>query len=97
MPPPPGLHTCYSQVRRAPATCGDCGQTRPLIGRRLDGAACCDPVLRGRPGLRSLAWTRSLIRQPQELLAWLDDEGIALADLNQSALDRWLSHGGPPQ
>ncbi|MBL3670992.1 hypothetical protein JL475_34625 [Streptomyces sp. M2CJ-2] len=44
-------------------------------------------------GSSSLARTRSLILRALELLAWLDDEGLALADLNQSALDRWLSQG----
>ncbi len=39
----PVCGTCYTQVRRNPAPCGDCGQVRPLIGRRADGAACCGP------------------------------------------------------
>lgn len=41
----------------------------------------------------SLARTRSVIQRPLELLVWLDDGGIALADLNQPTLDRWLSEG----
>ncbi|MFJ3673357.1 hypothetical protein ACIPSE_43580 [Streptomyces sp. NPDC090106] len=44
-------------------------------------------------GASSLARTCSLIQRPLELLAWLVGQGIALADLNQPALDRWLSQG----
>ncbi|WP_157875515.1 hypothetical protein [Streptomyces sp. CNQ431] len=39
----------------------------------------------------SLARSRTLITRSLQLLAWLDDEGIALADLTQPTLDRWLA------
>lgn len=50
---------------------------------------------RGRrgPSHAGIRVAQARIQQALELLAWLDAKGIALADLHQSDLDRWLTQG----
>ena len=42
----------------------------------------------------SASWARQQIRVAADFLAWLDQRGTAIADLDQRAVDLWLDHGG---
>jgi ribosomal protein L40E len=42
----------------------------------------------------SASWARQQIRAAADFLGWLDQHGIALADLDQHTMDQWLDHGG---